>query len=282
MSPQPSRIGKFSVEGSGLDDDLVFGTGPESSIVISKALMARLWTHVNEGKRVLARGGLEVGGLLVGPKVFGSTVVVDEIIPVRIEYRHGPLFQMSSSDLAAIQATIESVQEDESRAVVGLYRGRPHGDMMLRQSDHEILDAIEQADPSFAADFRCFFVLSPTSEYTAYACVTMHDGSGWDEMQPYTLRSNPLSIIALPPFKAVQQMSRNSQTEEPAMHSPVPSAAQPPAVNRAPEHRVTEHRVTEHPAGPPHDADRLEVNRPEANRPKANRLEANRLEANRR
>ncbi len=243
MSPQPSRIGKFPQEASRAGDNLVFGTGPQSSLVIPKAVIARLWAQVSEGSRILARGGLEVGGLLVGSKAFGDTVdtvVVDEIIPLSIEYRHGPSFHMSASDLAAIPPAMESVQEDQSKAVVGLYRGRTRGDTTMRQSDHEILDVIERAHPSFAADFRCFLVLAPMSESMALACISMRDGSGWEEMQPIALRSNPLSIIASP-STALQQMSRNLQTEEPAIQLPVPSSVrQPPAEDRVPERRVPE------------------------------------------
>jgi hypothetical protein len=251
MSPQPSRIGKFPQPASGLGEDLVFGRDPQSSLVIPKALIGRLWAHVNEGTRILARGGLEVGGLLVGPKVLGGPVLADEIIPVPIEYRYGPVFHMSASDLAAIQPAMEAVQEDPSKTVVGLYRGRPRGETTLRPSDEEILDVIERVHPSFAEDFRCFFVLAPMSESMALACITMREGGGWGEMQPFTMRSNPFAIIALPPSAAVQQMARNLPTEQHAIQPYVSSSlAQPPAEEHAAEHRAPEQRIAEHDAGP--------------------------------
>src|SRR5580658_8148827 len=177
MSPQPSRIGKFPQEAPGGKDRLVFGEGTQSSLTIPKAVIEKLWAQVNEGTRILARGGLEVGGLLVGSKSFEGAVVVDEIVPLPIEYRYGPSFQMSSTDLAGIQAQIESAQEDQSKAIVGLYRGRPRGDTNLRVSDHEIFDAIERVHASFEADFRCFFVLAPMSESLALACITTRHGA---------------------------------------------------------------------------------------------------------
>src|ERR1700722_9956417 len=203
MSPQLSRVGKFPPRASGFGDSFVFGENPQSSVAIPKALIAQIWAQVNEG----THGGLEIGGLLVGPKTLGGRVAVDEIIPLPIEYRHGPAFQMSSTDLAGIPLTVESVQEGRSRTVVGLYRGKTRGDTRLRESDQEIFEAIERAHTSFAADFRCFFGLAPISESRvdtldallgggmALACVTMGDERGWDEMQPFTLRSNPLSMI---------------------------------------------------------------------------------------
>jgi hypothetical protein len=61
------------------------------------------------------------------------------------------------------------------------------------------------------------------------------------------LRSNPFSIIALPPSTALQQMSRNLQTEQQAIYPPASSSTGPPLVeDRVAEHRVPEHRVPEH------------------------------------
>src|SRR5450631_593091 len=102
MSPQPSRTDKSRTEALGVGDDLVFGEGPRS-LALPKHLMAQIWAQVYQGMRTLARGGLEVGGLLVGPKADAGRVV-DGIIPLPIEYRNGPSFSMSSSDLASMVA----------------------------------------------------------------------------------------------------------------------------------------------------------------------------------
>jgi hypothetical protein len=152
---------------------------------------------------------------------------------------------MSSVDLESIPPRMEPVQEDPSRAVVGLYRARTRGETTLRASDHEILDAIERVHPSFAEDFRCFFVLAQTSEYTALTCVRMRDAGRWEGMQLFALRSSPFSMVALPPSTALQQLSHNLPVEQPAMKLPVPiSAAQPPA-----EYGVS-NSALEHPAPP--------------------------------
>lgn len=233
MSPQPSR--EIPREASALGDDLVFGDDHGSSLAIPKALIAQIWTQVNEGMRTLTRGGLEVGGLLVGPKTDGGPVVVDEVIPLPIEYRRGPSFQMSPSDLAGIAPAVESVQADPSKAVVGLYRSRTRGEGTLRESDQEIFDAVERAHTSFAADFQCCFVLVPMSQSLALACIAMRSGEGWDEMPPVALRSDPLSIIDLPSSTALQQMRRSFQAEVHAIDSRVPSGVQALAERRVSE-----------------------------------------------
>lgn len=251
MSPKPSRVTPFPIEASGVAEDLVFGEEGRPSLVIPKALIAQIWAQVTEGTRMLSRGGgLEVGGLLVGPKVRGGKVAIDEIIPVAIEYEHGPSFQMSATDLERIGPAVEAVQDDPSKVVVGVYRSRTRGDGTLRESDLEIFDAIQHAHTSYDADFRTCLVLAPVAESTALACIAVRYGGGWHEMQPFTLRSNPLAIIAMPPANALLPISRNLHSEEPTAPAVVSTAAMQTVTDRAPERRVTErvaeHRVTEH------------------------------------
>jgi hypothetical protein len=247
MSPKPSRITPFPLEASGVAEELVFGEEGRPSLVIPKALIAQIWAQVTEGTRMLSRGGgLEVGGLLVGPKVRGGKVAIDEIVPVAIEYEHGPSFQMSSSDLERISPAVESVQDDQSKVVVGFYRSRTRGDGTLRESDLEIFDAIQRAHTSYEADFRTCFVLAPVAESTALACIAVRYGGGWHEMQPFTLRSNPLAIIAMPPANALLPIVRNLHSDEPAMPQVLSnSAMQAVGEIRTPERRLTEHRLTE-------------------------------------
>jgi len=208
MSTQPSPSVILSPQLPG-GDDLVFGDNPQSSLAIPKALLAKLSEHVNQGVRKLSPGGLEVGGLLVGPKVRGGRVVVAGIIPLHIEYEFGPCFQMSEFDLSNMAAAIESVQSDPSSAVVGFYRGRRVDSRMLRDSDHEIFAAVEAVHNSFAEDFRCCFILEPIAEFEALACIAMRNGNAWDEMQPYTLGLNLPSITSFPASTVLPHLTRD-------------------------------------------------------------------------
>ena len=255
MSPQPSRIGGSALEVSEVGDEFVFGEDVQSSLAIPKALLTQIWTEVDEGRRALSRGGLEVGGLLVGPKEsLDGRVLVDGIIPLRIDYQRGPSFQMSASDLRKIPPAIDSVQEDQSkedqtkldptkleqsRAVVGFYRSRTRGDSSLRESDYEIFQAIEDAHPSFGTDFRCCFILALVSESLSLACVRMRRGGDWGEVQQFTLRSQHVQMSALPASTALEQSLRNPRPVALPIRSAV---AIVPAV---PEHREPEHHAAE-------------------------------------
>lgn len=168
-------------------DDLVFGEDPKSSVAIPKALIARIWDQAREGVRTSRVGGLEVGGLLIGRRV-DERIAVEETIPLPIEYREGPSFQLSPSDLATISPLIESAHRG-SKLVVGFYRSRTRGEGVLRPSDLLILEAVERAHGSYLENFRCCFVLAPRSHTTAVLCVALRKGSFWSELQPVTLQS---------------------------------------------------------------------------------------------
>jgi hypothetical protein len=243
MSPQPSRADKSPREPLGVGDELVWGEGPRS-IALPKHLMAQIWAQVYQGMRALARGGLEVGGLLVGPKADGGRVV-DGIIPLPIEYRRGPSFRMSSSDLASLVSAIESVQGDPVKAVVGFYRSRTRGDGTLRESDREIFDTIERAHLSYALDFRCCLVLAPMSESVALACIALRSGDGWDEMHPFTLRSDLESISTLPSSTSLLRMPRTPDKETRLIDSRVSL----PAVEPVTDESVHEQRAVSLAAG---------------------------------
>jgi hypothetical protein len=245
MSPQPSRTGKLLNEVVG--DNLVFVANEQSSLTISTVPMTQLWAQARAAKARLAHGGLEIGGLLVGPRFHGGGVVVTEIVPLPIEYRYGPSFRMSGPDLAAIAPAIESVERDPSKAVLGFYRSRTRGDETLRSSDHEILAAIQQAHASFADDFLYCLVLAPKSQLEAIACVAMRTETGWEEMPAFLWRSDPLFIIPshqpgpsqpAPSHSSLSHPSgalpfpRHSRSHEPRSQEPIFHTHGPVAVER--------------------------------------------------
>ncbi len=238
MSPQPSSIDNSPVDTSGTRDSIVFGDNLGSAVEIPKALITHIWGHVREGIRSLTRGGLEVGGLLLGPKVSGGRVVVEAIIPLPIEYRQGPSFLMSASDLATIAPAMERARSGGAKVVVGFYRSRTRGEETLRESDFAILQAIERAHPSYRDDFRCCVILAPKSLSAALACVTLRDDDGWTDLRPATLQTNPVSIVASSSSTPLQQAPRNPRAEEKAAEVPAPVSN----VIQMGEQRLPEHR----------------------------------------
>jgi hypothetical protein len=196
LEPEPFSTPSIATDG----DNVVLSQARDASLSIAKPLVAELWANANEGARVLAHGGLEIGGLLVGSKVEDGNIVVDDVIPLASEYQYGPSFQMSETDLARLASAIENAQEEPAKAIVGFFRSRTRGEGTLRESDFEILKAIERAHTSFATDFHYCLVLAPVSDQTALACVAMRKGAVWQEMPALTLQADPLSVTSEPPL----------------------------------------------------------------------------------
>lgn len=198
MSSQLTLVHNLPLEAAGETGSLLFGSASKSPIAIPKILLAKMWGLVDQGVRLLPRGGAEIGGLLVGPKSRENGLAVDAILPLPIEYKFGPSMRMSDADCVKLKDLIESVQSDPEKAVVGFYRSQTRKTETFRETDREICAAIEQIHTSFADDFLCYFVVAPISRAEKLAHVRMKNGVDWEYSQSL-LRANTLPSVPAPP-----------------------------------------------------------------------------------
>ena len=183
-------VGGSSGDGSSV---LLFG-GHSSRLLVANGLVPRLFDEVSEGVRSLPRGGAEIGGLLVGPKGHEGGVLANDIIPIPIEYRFGPSFRLSSPDLTKIEEAIASVHKDPSKTVVGFYRSRTRGGAEFRDSDQEILLAVELAHAAFATDFHYYLVFSGPARSEMALGLAVRTGNDWSEFRPFTCHLDSANI----------------------------------------------------------------------------------------
>jgi len=198
MSSQLTLVHNLPLEAAGETGSLIFGPASQSPIAIPKILLAKMWGLVDQGVRLLPRGGAEIGGLLVGPKSRENGLVVDAILPLTIEYKFGPSMKMSDADFAKLAELIESVQSDPAKAVVGFYRSQTRKNETFRETDRQICAAIEKTHTSFADHFSCYFVVAPISRAEKLAHVWMKKGGDWEYSQSL-LRANALPSVPAPP-----------------------------------------------------------------------------------
>jgi len=198
MSSQLTLVHNLPLEPAGETGSLMFGQGSRSPISIPKILLAKMWGLVDQGVRLLPRGGAEIGGLLVGPKSREHGLVVDAIVPLPIEYKFGPSMKMSDSDFAKLAELVESAQSDPEKAVVGFYRSQTRKNETFRETDRQICAAIEKTHTSFADDFLCYFVVAPISRAEKLAHVWMKKDADWEYSQSL-LRANTLPSVPAPP-----------------------------------------------------------------------------------
>jgi periplasmic protein TonB len=174
-------------EGLSSDDEVVFCGQSQAPLVIHKMLLAELANSVNEAVRAVPRGGAEVGGLLIARSTRLEIVRLRKIFPVPIEYRFGPGFRPSPNDIAAFRRAASLEQADPSNTVVGFYRSATRDPKYLRDTDHQILEALEQVHPSYARDFRFVMILTSVSKSTMLAEVATREEGKWQQWQPHTL-----------------------------------------------------------------------------------------------
>ena len=190
-------------------------------MVVKKELIPALAGQMLEGASASPRGGVEVGGLLFGPLPGrGGGLVVDEAVPVSIEYRYGPTFQASDADLDSITQAVRKARDQDRRCVVGFYRSRTRGEAELRESDQAILRAIEQVHRAFEAEFRAFLLLTPISRLTTGAALLVRAGDAWQPAGEATFGNAVAAFLA------------NGETPETT--APVPEDA--PAMVTRPKH----------------------------------------------
>ena len=221
MSSQLTLVHNLPLEAAGETGSLIFGSASKSPIAIPKILLAKMWGLVDQGVRLLPRGGAEIGGLLVGPKSRENGLVVDAILPLPIEYRFGPSMRMSDTDCAKLKDLIESVQFDPEKAVVGFYRSQTRKNETFRETDREICAAIEKTHTSFAEHFRCYFVIAPVSRAEKLAHVWMKNGADWEYSQSL-LRANSLPSVPAPPPTASRDKvhAETTSLETPSLRFP--------------------------------------------------------------
>ena len=238
-SPQvtsPSDIEPGSPASTG---DLVSHRHSSAPLVLPPALLETIRAQVNEGLRLVPRGGAEVGGLLVSPKGAGGSVRIERVVPVPIEYRFGPSFRLSPSDIANLEQAIASVPDSD--LVVGFYRSRTRGEGQLRDSDLEISKAVERAHSSYAADFRFWMILTPVSRSAISVEIAECKDGAWGDWETYTVQSQmPDSLLDEAPPKKLQSLAHTpavavAPEARPAPVKPLPVPTPPPPTPAAPQ-----------------------------------------------
>ena len=202
MSPGLSPSSDFRNDPVGHQEAVVLGGRTGARIAVPKTVLSQIFEEVDSGLQMLHRGGIEIGGLLVGSKPDGADLLVEEALPLQIEYKSGPVFKLCPTELDNIDSTVKSLQESEPRAIVGFYRSITRGRDGFLDSDSEILEAIEQAD-SASGPVRCCLLFVPLPRSEMSVRVIMHDGDHWDQtemtIQRDPFQANPaMSVLPAP------------------------------------------------------------------------------------
>ncbi len=149
----------------------------ESPVTVEYSLVVleEIRQEVAQGFQKLARGGVEVGGILYGTRD-GRTVSILAIRPIECEHARGPAFLLSDSDREILERQIRQDTEDprlEGMLCVGWFLSHTRSEIMLSDSDLEIYAAY------FGAPWQVTLVVRPGRSGTMRAgfFVREHDGT---------------------------------------------------------------------------------------------------------
>jgi hypothetical protein len=175
----------------GQSGTMVLGDGSSTGLMfVSRAVLAQIYAEADARAHTGPHEHFEVGGLLIGPSPQNRDLLVEEAIPLGLEYRFEPSFPMLLAGLDSIEPAITAARKDGSSTIVGLYRILTRSDTRLRDRDFETLGAIEK-NPSSLPGFHCCFVFAPTTGSAVSLRVLMRNEENWEEIQEVTLHVEP-------------------------------------------------------------------------------------------
>lgn len=118
-----------------------FGTWsvPESPLTIQYSLVVieEIRYEVAQGFQKMARGGIEVGGILYGQRD-GRSLSILAMRPISCEHALGPSFQLSAKDRTSLMEQMEKDKEDprlEGMVCAGLFVSHTRSEIALSESD---------------------------------------------------------------------------------------------------------------------------------------------------
>ncbi len=116
--------------------------GQPLTIEYSPSVMEGIRSAVVEGFYRLARGGIEVGGVLFGVKS-GKSTRIQAFRPLESEYASGPSFLLSERDRQTLARLLDDAARDpelKGMAPVGWYHSHTRSEVFLSDEDHAIYD----------------------------------------------------------------------------------------------------------------------------------------------
>jgi proteasome lid subunit RPN8/RPN11 len=187
----------------------------------------------------LARGGLEVGGILLGT-CDGNRLSVLEYAPLDCEHAYGPTFNISPNDRARMRQLLASAPADHpGLQVVGWYHSHTRSGIFLSEEDLDLYDRY------FPEAWQIALVMKPHTFDPARigfffrgADGTVHAKESYQEMvlDPLPAQKIPTQAPGPPPASKTRADSprsrasrRSSQLELEITAEPVPMEAEPPA-----------------------------------------------------
>lgn len=180
-----------------------------------------------EGFQKLARGGLEVAGVLFGVRREASVRILTWR-PIQCEYALGPTLQLSERDRALLTRLLETAAEDpdlQGLQPVGWFLSHTRSDVLLSPQDLEIFDGF------FPRPWQVTLVLHPTQAGVSRAGFFVREADGTlksdSSYQEFTVKPLHRASFADIPAPVAKDRSNSRLKPEPAIATPLATLAEP-------------------------------------------------------
>jgi proteasome lid subunit RPN8/RPN11 len=206
----------------------------------------------------LPRGGVEVGGMLVG-KRREQEIEIADYVPIDCEHAFGPSFTLSQRDVERLREALQTIREKSGQEVVGWYHSHNRSGILLSESDLEIHRRFFPAPwqvalvlrPHLSQPMRAgFFVreadgsMGAANSYREFVVEPFRrlEGNGTPTTEPVPVqpvaaaqpvKESPVAAAAPMELPAVAPFESPRQTEGPAV--PLPGFLQAPVKADAPK-----------------------------------------------
>ncbi|MGI8742098.1 MAG: hypothetical protein ACR2NN_05935 [Bryobacteraceae bacterium] len=156
--------------------------GKPVSIYLSLDVVDRLQQDVMRGFGAVPKRGAEVGGILLGSASHDGRLLVDiedyEMAP--IEYKRGPSYQLSASDLESFQAILDRLRAgtDPDLKPVGFFRSHTREGTGLVQDDLDLLKR------SFPDPNAVVLLIKPYATRVSTATFLFSENGGFEPGSP--------------------------------------------------------------------------------------------------
>ena len=135
--------------------------------------LRRLEFHVRQGLNAIPRGGLEIGGLVVGtlPGDGENTLTVTNFVPVEIDYRFGPRYRPSTEQQSVFAEALSNVRKLDAQ-VIGCFRSHLGSPADVRDEDRRLLEVL------LPGGYCCLFLVQAALFERSMACCYVRGADG--------------------------------------------------------------------------------------------------------
>ena len=176
------------------------------------------WRHLSASRK-LAKGGLEVGGVLFGART-GGLIRVLAVRPIECEHRFGPSFVLSDTDEARLQDTLANFRTDGelgSLEILGCYFSHSRHGAALTDRDLELCNRY------FSEKDQIAVTLIPSATGGVQGTILARDAQGifasCHEFEYSVLNKAPSETVRTPPKTARKPLNLNATAAKAAAFS---------------------------------------------------------------